>query len=53
MKDRPDDDPMHPSPEADYQLHQIRFLLAFIMITIGTLALNSGWHVEETFTTMA
>ncbi len=39
--------------EADYQLHQIRFLLAFIMITIGTVALNYDWHVEETFTTMA
>ena len=39
--------------EADYQLHQIRFLLAFIMITIGTIALNFDWHVEETFSTMA
>ena len=39
--------------EADYQLHQVRFLLAFIMITIGTVALNYDWHVEETFTTMA
>ena len=39
--------------EADYQLHQVRFLLAFFMITIGTIALNFDWHVEETFTTMA
>jgi uncharacterized membrane protein YhdT len=31
--------------EADYQLHQIRFLLAFIMITIGTITLNYDWHV--------
>ena len=31
--------------EADYQLHQIRFLLAFIMITIGTVTLNYDWHV--------
>ena len=38
--------------EEDYQLHQVRFLLAFIMITIGTVALNYDWHVEETFTTM-
>lgn len=39
--------------EADYQLHQVRFLLAFFMITIGTIALNFDWHVEETFTTVA
>ena len=38
--------------EADYQLHQVRFLLAFILITVGTVALNFDWHVEETFTTM-
>ena len=39
--------------EADYQLHQVRFLLAFIMITIGTAALNFDWHIDETFTTVA
>ena len=39
--------------EADYQLHQVRFLLAFIMITIGTVALNFDWHIDETFTTVA
>ena len=39
--------------EADSQLHQVRFLLAFFMITIGTIALNFDWHVEETFTTVA
>ena len=39
--------------EADYQLHQIRFLLAFIMTTIGVIALNFDWRVEETFTTVA
>ena len=34
--------------EADYQLHQIRFLLAFIMITIGTFTLNlSLIHISE------
>lgn len=37
----------------DYQLHQIRFLLAFIMTTIGVIALNFDWRVEETFTTVA
>jgi len=39
--------------EADYQLHQVRFLLAFIPITVGTVALNFDWHVEEVFTTIA
>jgi hypothetical protein len=39
--------------EADYQLHQVRFLLAFILITVGTVALNFDWHVEEVFTTIA
>ena len=39
--------------EADYQLHRVRFLLAFILITVGTVALNFDWHVEETFTTIA
>ena len=39
--------------EADYDLHQIRFLLAFIMTTIGVIALNFDWRVEETFTTVA
>ena len=39
--------------EADYQLHQIRFLLAFIMISIGAVALNLDWHIKETLTTMA
>jgi len=28
-------------------------LLAFIMITIGTVALNFDWHIDETFTTVA
>ena len=39
--------------EADYQLHQICFLLAFVMITSGTIALNFDWHVEETLTSIA
>ena len=39
--------------EADYPLHQIHFLLAFVMITSGTIALNFDWHVEETFTSIA
>ena len=35
--------------DADYQLHQIRFLLAFIMLAIGTVALNFDYCVRETF----
>lgn len=34
-----------PGLDADYQLHQVRFSLAFIMITIGTVALHFDWHV--------
>jgi len=39
--------------EADYQLHQIRFLIVFIISTVGTVALNFDWHVEETLKTAA
>lgn len=39
--------------DADYQLHQLRFLLAFILIVIGTVALNFDRYVEEVFTTTA
>ena len=39
--------------EADYQLHQIRFLLAFVLLAVGTVALNFDWHIEETITTIA
>ena len=39
--------------EADYELQQIRFLLAFIIITIGIVALNFDWHNEETLMTIA
>ena len=35
--------------DADYQLHQIRFLLAFIMLAVGTVALNYDYYVKETF----
>ena len=35
--------------DADYQLHQIRFLLAFIMLAVGTVALNYDYYVRETF----
>lgn len=35
--------------EADYQIHQIRFLLAFGMLALGTAALNYNYYVRETF----
>ncbi len=35
--------------DADYQLHQIRFLLAFMMLAVGTAALNYNYSVRETF----
>ena len=39
--------------DADYQLHQIRFLLAFGMLAVGTAALNYNYYVRETFTVCA
>ena len=38
---------------ADYQLHQVRFLIAFILITIGTIAINFNWQLERVFTVIA
>lgn len=38
---------------ADYQIHQIRFLIAFIMVTIGTVAINFNWQLERVFTVIA
>ena len=35
--------------DADYQLHQIRFLLAFGMLAVGTATLNYNYYVRETF----
>lgn len=35
--------------DADYQLHQVRFLLAFGMLAVGTAALNYNYYVRETF----
>ena len=35
--------------DADYQLHQVRFLLAFGMLAVGTAALNYNYYVWETF----
>ena len=38
---------------ADYQLHQVRFLIAFILITIGTIAINFNWQLERVLTVIA
>lgn len=38
---------------ADYQIHQIRFLIAFIMVTLGTVAINFNWQLERVFTVFA
>ena len=38
---------------ADYQIHQIRFLMAFVLITIGTIAINFNWQLERVFTVIA
>ena len=38
---------------ADYQIHQIRFLIAFVLITIGTIAINFNWQLERVFTVIA
>ena len=38
---------------ADYQLHQVRFLIAFFLIAIGTIAINFNWQLERVFTVIA
>ena len=38
---------------ADYQLHQVRFLIAFFLIAIGTIAINFNWQLERVFTGIA
>lgn len=38
---------------ADYQIHQIRFLIAFLLLTIGMIAINFNWHLERVFTIIA
>jgi hypothetical protein len=35
--------------EADYQLHQLRFLIGFLMIAAGTIAINFDRHIEPVF----
>ena len=38
---------------ADYQIHQIRFLIGFSMLVVGTVALNFNWQIERVFTVIA
>ena len=38
---------------ADYQIHQVRFLIAFVLITMGTIAMNFNWQLERVFTVIA
>ena len=38
---------------ADYQIHQIRFLIGFGMLVAGTVALNFNWQLERVFTVVA
>ena len=38
---------------ADYQIHQIRFLIGFGMLVAGTVALNFNWQLERVFTVIA
>lgn len=38
---------------ADYQLHQVRFLIAFFLVTIGMIAINFNWQIERVFTVIA
>lgn len=35
--------------DANCQLHQIRFLLAFIILSVGTAALNYSYYVRDMF----
>ena len=35
--------------EADYQLHQLRFLIGFLMIAAGTIAINFDRNIEPVF----
>ncbi len=38
---------------ADHQIHQIRFLIAFLLMTIGMIAINFNWQLERVFTIIA
>jgi hypothetical protein len=35
--------------EADYQLHQLRFLIGFLMIAAGTITINFDRNIEPVF----
>jgi hypothetical protein len=38
---------------ADYQIHQIRFLIGFGMLIAGTVAINFNWQIERVFAVIA
>lgn len=38
---------------ADYQIHQIRFLIGFLMLIVGSIAINFNWQLERVFTVIA
>lgn len=38
---------------ADYQIHQIRFLIAFLLMAIGMIAINFNWQLDRVFTIIA
>lgn len=38
---------------ADYKMHQVRFLMAFVLTAVGVIALNFDWQLERVFTVIA
>ena len=38
---------------ADYQIHQVRFLIGFLMLIVGSIAINFNWQLERVFTVIA
>lgn len=38
---------------ADYKMHQVRFLMAFVLTAVGVIAVNFDWQLERVFTVIA
>ena len=38
---------------ADYKIHQVRFLMAFVLTAVGVIAVNFDWQLERVFTVIA
>lgn len=38
---------------ADYKIHQVRFLMAFLLTAVGVIAVNFDWQLERVFTVIA